>query len=120
MRHRLSSHGFSLNVTQEPLDWFNLVTACGLTNVRATSIDKMRSETAQPMSVQSVAEDLMPFFASKLGRNVVPLSALRRENAAAETIARLVECAETQAATEEDKAGGWPSKPRPPAEMGNS
>ncbi|KAI0311452.1 hypothetical protein OF83DRAFT_1030825, partial [Amylostereum chailletii] len=30
VRHRLTSHGFALNVTREPRAWFDAVVACGL------------------------------------------------------------------------------------------
>src|ERR1700722_12035372 len=30
VRHRLTSHGFAMNVTREPLAWFDRVVACGL------------------------------------------------------------------------------------------
>ena len=39
VRHRMTSHGFAINVTQEPLAWFNQVVACGLDDVRAGSVE---------------------------------------------------------------------------------
>lgn len=96
MRHRFTSHGFAINVTDQPLGWFNLVTACGLNDVRATSIQKMLSP-GSGITVRSVAEDLMPYFSRKFGRDVVPLTALGGENSGADTIIGLIEQAELQA-----------------------
>ncbi|KAF8349814.1 hypothetical protein F5887DRAFT_401663 [Amanita rubescens] len=39
VRHRLTTHGFAMNVTKEPLSWFDQIVACGLDNVKATSIE---------------------------------------------------------------------------------
>jgi lipoyl(octanoyl) transferase 2 len=39
VRHRLTTHGFALNVTREPLPWFDLVVACGLTDVKAGCVE---------------------------------------------------------------------------------
>lgn len=44
VRHRLTTHGFAFNVTEEPLSWFNQVVACGLVDVKATSISRAVSE----------------------------------------------------------------------------
>lgn len=38
VRQRLAMHGFAFNVTNEPLAWFDQVLACGLAEVRATSL----------------------------------------------------------------------------------
>ena len=38
VRHRLTTHGLALNITREPLAWFDQVVACGLVGVRQTSI----------------------------------------------------------------------------------
>jgi lipoyl(octanoyl) transferase len=39
IRHRLTSHGFALNVTREPLAWFDQIVACGLNDVKAGSVE---------------------------------------------------------------------------------
>ena len=38
VRHRLTSHGFAMNITSEPLSWFGRVIACGLVDVQAGCI----------------------------------------------------------------------------------
>jgi len=72
VRHRLTSHGFALNVTNEPLAWFNHVIACGLPDVNATSI-----EEAVP-SKKFVLHQEMGVIAQFLGRqferDIAPLS----------------------------------------------
>lgn len=50
VRHRLTTHGFAFNVTEEPLSWFNQVVACGLVDVKATSISRAVSELAPSSS----------------------------------------------------------------------
>ncbi|KAI0935849.1 hypothetical protein AcV5_004152 [Taiwanofungus camphoratus] len=35
VRHRLTTHGFAMNITREPLAWFDRVIACGLADVKA-------------------------------------------------------------------------------------
>ncbi|KAG9017805.1 hypothetical protein FRB95_011294 [Tulasnella sp. JGI-2019a] len=45
VRQRLTMHGFAFNVTDEPLSWFNQVVACGLADVKATSLTKCLDTT---------------------------------------------------------------------------
>ncbi|KAJ9120991.1 hypothetical protein QFC24_004971 [Naganishia onofrii] len=83
IRHRITSHGFAINVTIEPIPWFDLVTACGLNDVRATSLQgvltgrrrsKRDEKPLEPvLAVDKVATDLMPFFGEKFNRRMVPL-----------------------------------------------
>ena len=39
VRHRLTSHGFALNITREPVAWFDQIVACGLEGVKAGSVE---------------------------------------------------------------------------------
>ncbi|KAJ9120023.1 hypothetical protein QFC22_002920 [Naganishia vaughanmartiniae] len=83
IRHRLTSHGFAINVTTEPIPWFDLVTACGLNDVHATSLqgvltgrrkqDRDEKATEPVLAVDRVATDLMPFFGAKFNRRMVSL-----------------------------------------------
>ncbi|KZT53858.1 lipoyltransferase [Calocera cornea HHB12733] len=75
IRHRLTSHGFSLNVTPEPLAWFSEIVACGLPGVSAACItDELAKagftggEFAVPVSgvAQGVAEE----FGRRFGREM--------------------------------------------------
>jgi lipoyl(octanoyl) transferase 2 len=54
VRHGLTSHGFAINVSEEPLAWFDQVVACGLADVRAASVQSVqRGQSVQPgQSVQ--------------------------------------------------------------------
>ncbi|KAG8904215.1 hypothetical protein FRB99_002079 [Tulasnella sp. 403] len=56
VRHRLTTHGFAFNVTDEPLRWFDRVIACGLADVRATSILKSLPPTASKADVTVSAQ----------------------------------------------------------------
>lgn len=38
VRHRITSHGFSINITNEPLDWFKNIVACGIHGAKMTSV----------------------------------------------------------------------------------
>ena len=40
VRHRYTSHGFAMNVSNEPLDWFKHIVACGIQGAQMTSISK--------------------------------------------------------------------------------
>lgn len=80
IRHRITSHGFAINVTREPIPWFDLVTACGLDDVRATSLEGVlsgqrlaSSQSQSLLSVEKVAKDLMSFLGDKFGRRIAPL-----------------------------------------------
>jgi lipoate-protein ligase B len=60
VRHRLTSHGFAINVTKEPLAWFNQVVACGLGDVNAISLE---SRLGKPV----VVEDEIPAIIRQFG-----------------------------------------------------
>lgn len=38
VRHRITSHGFAINITNEPLDWFRNIVACGIHGAKMTSV----------------------------------------------------------------------------------
>lgn len=68
LSHRLTSHGFSLNVTDEPLRWFEEIIACGLPEeIKATSLEAIiRSSKGDsslpPPSVSEVCSALVGKF----------------------------------------------------------
>ncbi|KAG8220134.1 lipoyltransferase [Butyriboletus roseoflavus] len=70
VRHRLTTHGFALNVTQEPLEWFDQVVACGLTDVKAGCIALAAGEQIQ---VHDVIEGVVDAFRQSYGRDVEKL-----------------------------------------------
>ena len=114
LRHRITSHGFATNVTSEPTPWFDLVMACGLADVHATSMRDLmlrQGVARQPPSVRQVAEDLLPFFSSTFGRPVVDVSANVEADEETETLRDMIVTAEEVAKAENARNGGWPSKP---------
>ena len=66
VRHRLTTHGFAMNITDGPLLWFDRVIACGLTDVKAGSIAKF-SRTRGSQNSISVASEL-PGLITRFGR----------------------------------------------------
>ncbi|TXT08861.1 hypothetical protein VHUM_02989 [Vanrija humicola] len=111
LRHRITSHGFSMNVTTEPKAWFDLVTACGLDDVHAVGLTELLARAGRPadLSVRSVAEALVPRFADTYQREFVPLSLDGDDEVRG--IQRIVAETEAEAKEINAKAGGWLSKP---------
>lgn len=102
-----------MNITSEPKAWFDLVTACGLDDVRATSLADM---VASPPSVRQVSEALVPRFAQTFGREFIPLEdgrevddELRSDIEGVKEIVRVAE--EAAAKAKEENGGVWPTKP---------
>jgi len=101
-----------MNLTQEPIPWFDLVTACGLTDVRATSIHDMLERLAvangspsRLPSVRDVAGELIPKFGEVYKREMRNLA-----DGGESELKELVHQAE-ETAVEQNKKGGWPSEP---------
>jgi lipoate-protein ligase B len=57
VRHRLTSHGFAINITNEPLAWFDSVIACGLDGVQAASVQST-TETKPASSERERSPDV--------------------------------------------------------------
>ncbi|KAI0771011.1 lipoyltransferase [Trametes elegans] len=75
VRHRLTTHGFAFNVTDEPLAWFDKTVACGLTDVKAGSIAgavRARDGTHN-ISVLSELPGLLQRFGRIYGRDLMKL-----------------------------------------------
>lgn len=70
VRHRLTSHGFAINVTHEPLPWFDRIVACGLDDVRAGS---MASKLGRPVDVGGEIRGLVQQFGNIFERNMVKM-----------------------------------------------
>lgn len=70
VRHRLTTHGFAMNVTPEPLEWFNRVAACGLTDVKAGCIALAAGEQIQ---VDDVVEGMVDAFSRSYERDMEKL-----------------------------------------------
>ncbi|KAI0374572.1 lipoyltransferase [Pilatotrama ljubarskyi] len=77
VRHRLTTHGFALNVTREPLPWFDKIVACGLADVKAGCIaDAVEPNGAGAEPYGSVTREypgLASRFGQIYGRDLVPL-----------------------------------------------
>ena len=70
VRHRLTSHGFAMNVTHEPRAWFDEIVACGLENVKATSIERA---TGKKLDVEGEVAGIVKQFGLVMERQMVPL-----------------------------------------------
>lgn len=103
-----------MNLTQEPIRWFDLVTACGLTDVRATSIHDMLTTLKQTNgvdgeempTVRRTAEMLVPGFGEVYKRDIRDL----KDGGEGELV-ELCERAEEEAAQLNRRNGGWPTEP---------
>lgn len=107
-----------MNITPEPVSWFDLVVACGLDDVRAVSLHQLLQRLPTPPphlpSVQDVSEALVPRFQSTFQRQFLPLSADATrdgEGADLEFMRRIVQDTERKAEEYVKEQGGWPSKP---------
>ncbi|KAG1757976.1 lipoyltransferase [Suillus lakei] len=101
VRHRLTTHGFAMNVTKEPLGWFGQVVACGLADVKAGCVAEARGNNAR---VEDVVPGIVDAFGTLYGRDMVKLYP---QNAG--------ELGEAILALEEDAlaAGEWLKAPSP-------
>lgn len=99
VRHRLTSHGFSLNITREPIPWFDRIVACGLKGVKAGSVETVKQE-------EVIVEDEISGLASRFGK-MYEREVVRME------VEQEGEMGEAIAAVEEEamRAGSWPPAP---------
>jgi lipoyl(octanoyl) transferase len=65
-------HGFALNVTREPLRYFDLVVPCGIAGVDMTAVAR---EAGREVTVDAVADDVAAAFADVFGLAAAPLAA---------------------------------------------
>jgi len=70
VRHRLTTHGFAINVTNEPLEWFGQVVACGLADVKAGCIVEAKGQIVQ---VEDVIPGIVETFGAIYGRDMEKL-----------------------------------------------
>ena len=100
VRHRLTSHGFAINITKEPLAWFNQIVACGLNDVRAGSVESK-------LDKDIVVEDEIPAMIQQFGevfeRKMVAMDPATQGQVGAAIIALEKEAAET---------GDWAKTPK--------
>ena len=70
IRHRLTTHGFAMNVTREPVGWFDQVVACGLDEVKAGCIETV---TGSKVTVGDVVPGVLNVFERMFERNMIKL-----------------------------------------------
>jgi lipoate-protein ligase B len=99
VRHRLTSHGIALNITNEPIPWFDQVVACGLDEVRAGSVSQA---TRLDLQIEPEARGLIAEFGVGFKRDVQSLD--KGDPELLDLVTRLHE--------EALKAGTWPNAPR--------
>lgn len=103
VRHRLTSHGFAMNITQEPLSWFDCVIACGLEDVKAGCIaDASVRNSAKEISVETELEGIVNRFGRAFERDMTELDI----NADGE-----MEAAIREVESDAKEAGAWMPAP---------
>lgn len=70
VRHRLTTHGFAMNVTSEPLEWFGRVVACGLADVKAGCIVEAKGQSVR---VDDVVPGIVEAFGTLYERDMEKL-----------------------------------------------
>lgn len=101
VRHRLTNHGFALNVTEEPFPWFNRVVACGLTDVKPGCIAEATKPDAS-ITVTGELPGLIARFGRIFERDMVELDV--GANGEVEEAIRAIE-------REARERGSWPHAP---------
>jgi len=100
VRHRLTSHGFALNITSEPLPWFSQIVACGLDNVQTGSIE---TKLQKSLSVQNEIPSLVKKFGHVFQRDMAQMD-LQDEGEIGKALMALE--------SEAEEAGRWLEKPQ--------
>lgn len=104
VRHGLTSHGFAINITNEPIAWFNQVVACGLEDVKAASVQSVREELngkSPSLEVPTEMRVLAELFGDRYGKEARPLE---KEDGEVWEFVKEIEGAAKE-------AGEWPRKP---------
>lgn len=75
VRHRVTSHGFALNVENRALEGFRSIVACGLPDVHMTSIEEQLRVLGPDLrtSVPALAPLAADALSRRLGRTMRPL-----------------------------------------------
>ena len=64
----ITTHGFALNVTDEPLPYFAGIVPCGITDGGVTTIERL---TGRRLAVEDVARAVLPHFGDVFGREII-------------------------------------------------
>lgn len=103
VRHRLTTHGFAINITSEPRKWFDQIVACGLEDVKAGCIaDASATKTSKEITVEGEIPGLAERFGRMIGREMIPLN-LALEPEIGQAIREMEE--------EAERAGDWSRAP---------
>ncbi|KAJ7491275.1 hypothetical protein FB451DRAFT_637090 [Mycena latifolia] len=100
VRHRMTTHGFAVNITREPIPWFDQVVACGLADVKAGSVE---TAMGKEVDIHGEIPGLLSRMSRMLEREFLPMN-----------LADEGEVGEAIAAAEEDarREGDWAGAPR--------
>jgi lipoate-protein ligase B len=94
VRHRLTTHGFAMNVTREPRAWFDEIVACGLADVKAVSV---QCATGRKVDVGMEVPAVVDRFGRVMERQMVPLEMGSGE------LAELVHTLEQEESSEDER-----------------
>ena len=64
----ITTHGFALNVTEEPLPFFAGIVPCGITDGGVTAIERL---TGRRLSARALAEPVARHFGAVFGREII-------------------------------------------------
>ncbi|GBE78492.1 chloroplast lipoate protein ligase [Sparassis latifolia] len=103
VRHRFTSHGFSMNITREPLAWFDRVVACGLADVKAGCIADAVKKDSSTITVEGEIEGLVERFGRVFQREMIKMDV----NLAGIDLMGAIRAVEEDA----EGAGGWLAGP---------
>jgi lipoyl(octanoyl) transferase 2 len=106
VRHGLTAHGFAVNITREPLPWFDQVIACGLADVKAASVQSVREKLegrSPSFSIQEEMHVLAQMHGNVYGKETRELG--EEDGEIWEAVQEMEEIA--------TEAGGWPRRPSP-------
>lgn len=81
IRHRITSHGFALNVTDDVKYWFDQIIACGAPDMKATSIEselrKLGKEPFKRFEVEDVVPEAVAQFEETFQRELKPVDSAK-------------------------------------------
>lgn len=78
VQHRITSHGFALNIRRAALRGFENIVACGLPDVQLTCMEEQLEQGGKRLEISDsqVADIVASQFASTLQRTIQPAGAL--------------------------------------------
>ncbi|HTR02182.1 MAG TPA: lipoyl(octanoyl) transferase LipB [Thermoanaerobaculia bacterium] len=65
----ITTHGFALNVTEEPLPFFAGIVPCGITDGGVTAVERL---TGRRLSPRDLVEPVARHFGAVFGREIIP------------------------------------------------